>query len=53
VRRWVGQWNTADGRKRNRSFSVPKYGERRARQLAIEARRQGVEELLRARAAAR
>jgi hypothetical protein len=50
VRRWVASWYTADGRREKRSFSVPKYGERRAKALAIEARRRGVEEMLRARA---
>jgi len=38
------------GGTRKRTFSVAKYGERRAKALAIEARKQGVEELLAARA---
>jgi hypothetical protein len=50
VPRWVGFWATATGGKANRSFSVRKYGERQAKQLAIEARRFGVAELLAARA---
>ena len=50
VRRWVAYWPTVDGGHGKRTFSVPKYGERRARALAIEARKQGVDELLTARA---
>jgi hypothetical protein len=49
IPRWVAFWNMANGRKVKRSFSVLKYGERRAKQLAIEARRGGVAELLAAR----
>ena len=49
VRRWVAQWPIGDGRMRHRSFSVLKYGERKARRLAIEARRQGVADLFRER----
>lgn len=49
VRRWVASWPTADGKRRNRSFSVAKFGERRARRLAIEARQKGVAEMLQAR----
>jgi len=52
IRRWVALWPTADGGRRKRTFSVPKYGERRAKALAIEAREQGVDELLAARARA-
>ena len=50
VRRWVAVWPKPSGGMRKRSFSVLKYGERRAKALAIEARKQGVEELLAARA---
>ncbi len=40
-------WLDEKGRSRRRVFSVRKYGERRARALAIEARREALAELLR------
>ncbi len=48
--RYVATWPTASGRRAKRSFSVGKYGERRARRLAGRARRRGVREMLRGRA---
>jgi AP2 domain-containing protein len=50
IPRWIAHWHTADGPQRKRSFSVLKYGARRAKRLAVEARRMGVEELLAGRA---
>jgi hypothetical protein len=47
--RYVATWPTASGRRAKRSFSIAKYGERRARRLAVQARRRGVEEMLRGR----
>jgi hypothetical protein len=44
--RYRAGWPTRDGRLRTVSFSVAKYGEAKARRLAIRARRQGLEDLL-------
>ena len=35
---WVATW-TEDGKRRTRKYPVDKHGERKAKQLAIEARR--------------
>ncbi len=50
VRRYIAQWNRADGRKGKRSFSALLYGEAEAKSLALAARRAGVAELLASRA---
>ncbi|PYQ05317.1 MAG: hypothetical protein DMF82_08785 [Acidobacteria bacterium] len=50
--RYVATWPTASGGRAKRGFSITKYGERRARRLAVQARRRGVEEMLRGRAQA-
>lgn len=39
---WVAQWCPRPGERKTKRFSVQKYGDRKARQLAIEARREGV-----------
>jgi hypothetical protein len=46
LERWVAFWRTRDRRRRKVSFSVGKYGEAKARKLAIEARRRGIEAVL-------
>jgi hypothetical protein len=48
--RYAATWPTASDGKVKRSFSASKYGMLRARRLAIQARRRGVEEMLRQRA---
>lgn len=35
---WCAHWTEQDGTRRQRKFAVTQYGERRARQLAIEER---------------
>ena len=47
ARYYCATWFDATGRPRKRSFSVAKYGEAKARSLAVRARRQALEELLR------
>jgi hypothetical protein len=44
---WLAFWHTADGVRQSSKFSVLKYGEKHAKQLACEARRNGMEELRR------
>jgi len=44
--RYVAQWPTRDGGRAKAAFSVGLYGKRRARQLAIDARRKGLAALL-------
>jgi AP2 domain len=39
---WVAQWIDGHGQRKTRSFSIAKYGEEHAWQLALEARKQGV-----------
>jgi hypothetical protein len=46
--RYQAFWIDGAGRRRTRSYSVSVYGERRAFQLAVEARRRGVLEAMRA-----
>jgi hypothetical protein len=48
--RYAATWPAASGGSIKRSFSASKYGESRARGLAIQARRRGVAEMLRQRA---
>jgi hypothetical protein len=42
VRYYVANWSDTFGRKHKRSFSMLKYGEERARELAVEARRRAL-----------
>jgi len=44
-RRYRASWPDAEGRSRRRSFDLRKYGEEKAFELAVEARRKGVAEL--------
>ena len=39
---WVAQWTDGLGRRKTRSFSVDDLGSKKARQLAVSARREGV-----------
>ena len=39
---WVAQWTDGHRRRRTRSFSIQKYGDREAYRLACRARREGV-----------
>lgn len=39
---WVAQWTDGMGRRKTRSFSVEQLGDKKARQLAIAAREDGV-----------
>jgi len=48
--RYAATWPKASRGTLKRSFSATKYGHRRARRLAVQARRRGVEEMLRGRA---
>jgi len=43
---WMAYWQTIDG-KRSRSFNVSKYGEEGAKQLAVRARQEGMEDVAR------
>lgn len=43
---WQAFWRDRDGKRHTRTFSVLKYGERGARQMAIKARQTAVQELL-------
>ena len=45
---WDAQWPTLSGKPIHRKFSIKIYGERRAFQLAVHARRQGLRQLTRA-----
>ena len=47
-RYWDAQWPTLSGKPIHRKFSITLYGERRAFQLAVLARRQGLRQLTRA-----
>ena len=42
---WQAFWDESDGKRHGRKFSVDKYGERRARELACQARRQALRAL--------
>ncbi|HYD81837.1 MAG TPA: AP2 domain-containing protein [Paucimonas sp.] len=42
---WCAYWNDLEGKRRERKFSVAKYGERRARQLALETRAKQLRQL--------
>ena len=39
---WCGYWQNANGKRSARSFSVAKYGEEQAKELAIRARQAGM-----------
>lgn len=40
---WIAQWTDGLGRRRTRSFSVNKYGDKAAFEMALAARRTGVQ----------
>ncbi|HYE72959.1 MAG TPA: AP2/ERF family transcription factor [Blastocatellia bacterium] len=40
---WQAAWIDENGNRKNRKFSVKKYGEEKARKMAIKARREGVQ----------
>lgn len=42
---WMAYWKDANGNRRVRSFNVGKYGEEGAKQLAIQARQEGMAEM--------
>ncbi|MBS0156563.1 MAG: hypothetical protein JSS38_18420 [Nitrospira sp.] len=44
---WDAQWPTLSGKPVHRKFSIKAYGEHRAFQLAVQARRQGLRQLTR------
>ena len=44
---WMAHWLNIDGKRSARSFNVGKYGEEGAKQLAVRARQEGMEELAR------
>ena len=44
---WTAHWLTASGDRGKRSFSVNKYGEEGAKALAIQARQEGMESVVR------
>ena len=39
---WQASWSDSDGKRRSAKFSVNKYGEEKARRLALKARREGL-----------
>jgi hypothetical protein len=39
---WVAQWSPAKGVRKSKRFSVKKYGKKKAYELAVKARKQGV-----------
>jgi hypothetical protein len=47
--RYVASWPTASGARAKASFSVSFYGEAAAKRRAVQARRRGLDELLRPR----
>ena len=42
---WQAYWSGADGKRISKTFSINKYGEEAAKELAIEARREGLAQL--------
>jgi hypothetical protein len=44
---WQGHWTGVDGKRNCRTFSINKYGEEAAKELAIRARREGLAQLAR------
>lgn len=41
---WQAAWTSSGGERKSRKFSVNKYGEEKAKRMAIKARREGVRE---------
>ncbi|HKG21745.1 MAG TPA: AP2 domain-containing protein, partial [Blastocatellia bacterium] len=39
---WQASWNDSKGERRSAKFSVNKYGEEKARRMAVKARREGL-----------
>ncbi|HYP26332.1 MAG TPA: AP2 domain-containing protein [Blastocatellia bacterium] len=39
---WQASWNDSEGKRRSAKFSINKYGEEKARRLAVRARRDGL-----------
>lgn len=44
---WTAYWQNANGKRSTRSFSVNKYGEEEAKQMAISAREEGMQDVVR------
>lgn len=44
---WCGYWQNTNGKRSSRSFSINKYGEEGAKQLAIRARQEGMADVAR------
>ncbi len=44
---WMAYWKNIDGKRCVRSFNVSKYGEEGAKQLAVRARQEGMEDFAR------
>ena len=44
---WQAYWQNANGKRSTRSFSVNKYGEKEAKQMAISAREEGMKDVVR------
>jgi hypothetical protein len=42
---WMAYWQDANGKRKVRSFNVSKYGEEQAKQLAIRARQEGMQDM--------
>ena len=42
---WKASWTSIRGKRRSRQFSVNKYGERKAKRLAIAARREALDKI--------
>ncbi|MES2948829.1 MAG: AP2 domain-containing protein [Pseudomonadota bacterium] len=50
---WCGYWQNANGTRKSRAFSVAKYGEEGAKRLAVDVRKEGMEDVVRQLAAQR
>jgi hypothetical protein len=44
---WMAYWQNINGKRSVRSFNVSKYGEEVAKQLAVRARQEGMEDVAR------
>ena len=44
---WTAYWQNANGKRSTRAFSVNKYGEEEAKQMAISAREEGMKDVVR------
>lgn len=42
---WIAAWSTADGKRKNKAFYVSQHGEERAKELAIQLRKEMVAQL--------